>query len=518
MNEQDSGAGEGSAPLRPADQYSNAYEDEISLVDLWLVLMRRKRVAAIVAFLVIAAGFLFWLTRSRMERYVTSIEIGEVLASGSGIQNIEAREAVHTRLKNTILPLIRNKVADKFDLTMGALPKVEIRVPEEEGTGDFVFLESKGTKEKKEIIKALHQGITERLSEVHSKKYDIFEKRFSVELRRKEIDLQELKDKDKFSLVEHKSKTKLAEAKEALEEKKETFPIEQQKLKNKLESRKDELEASKDAFEVKKQSLEHKIRGAEDRAEMLAEQRKRLKGRMQRVSVERELLSSQVDDIKDWLSDSRKSQKSLYGSVGEDTNLALAALMLGNQAENARKELADVQHRLSIELPERSSKIEAQLEENSLKITETKEKVDELKAELEKLKKDHARSLSEKKRNIDELEDRIEKRASDHQRDVAAAERKIERLKIELKALYSDHKRKIERKEGEIDIFETSGEQMEPTQAPAVVVSAETIGRGGVMIMGLSLVLGLMLGVFGAFFAEFTATAKRIAREREEEC
>lgn len=516
MNEQDWGTRKEPGNAGPEAEYPYAESDEISLIDLWLVLMRRKRVVVVIVILFVLGGIAFWATKARQERYVTSIEIGRIMTDSGGMQRIEAREAVETRLRNAILPSLRNAVAEEFDKTLNGLPRVDIRVPEEEGTGDFVFLESTVNPKEKEIVDALHQGVVNQLAKVHDRMFELYEKRFSVRLSNREIDLRELTDKDRFRLQELRKESALSEARSALAERQEAFPIQQQQRKHELAQLKDALEAAKDTFEVKKQNLEHKIRQAEERIDMLGEERQRLKERMDRISVEKNLLAGQEEDIRQWMNSARESQQDLYESVGKDTNMALATLMLGNQAENARKQLADLQRQLSIELPERRAKLEARLEQNARQTVEARETVAELKSELEKLKQDHARDISKKERSIAQLRDTIEKAASDHQRAVESAERRIERLKVELKELHSDHSRKIERKEGELELFATNGERMEKTRAPEEVVPAETIGRGGKMIGALSLILGLMVGVFGAFFSEFIAQAKKAARERKD--
>lgn len=502
--------------IRTGQQEGNHeyYDDEISLVDLWIVLMRRKWVILGVMVACVLAGFAFWTTKERQERYVTNIEIGKYINDNNEETRLESREVVETRLRNAIMPSLRNEVADEFEQTLNGLPKVKIMIPDQEGTGDFVFLETIANPDKKEIVEALHQGIVDRLSRTHERMFNTHENRFSIRLSQKKIDLQELKDEDNFNLQKLTAKSELEEVRDSLAEKQETFPIEQQKRKHNLARQKDELEAAKDTFEVKKQNLEHRVRRAEDRIEALAKDRERLEERTDRLSVEEALLTDQEDDIRQWMKNARESQQQLLGSVEENGNIALASLMLGNQAENARKQLTELRRRVSIELPESRAELEAKLEENARREIETRETVAEIETELEKLKKEHERDISERTRNIAQLEETIEKAASDHMRAVEAIERDIERMKAELKQLESDYQRDIDRKKREIELFSTNRDLIEPTAAEAVVVPAETIGRGGKMIVALSLVVGLMIGVFAAFFSEFITQAKRVEQER----
>lgn len=61
-------------------------------------------------------------------------------------------------------------------------------------------------------------------------------------------------------------------------------------------------------------------------------------------------------------------------------------------------------------------------------------------------------------------------------------------------------------------------EASHPTRIPysVAVKSDQPVGMGKPIIIALSLVLGLMMGVWGAFFSEFLATAKSVARERKQ--
>ncbi|MFW5908951.1 MAG: Wzz/FepE/Etk N-terminal domain-containing protein, partial [Desulfosalsimonas sp.] len=294
------------------------YDDEISLIDLWMVLMKRKKVIFAVTLLCILGGFAFWLTRSPQERYITSIEIGRYLNENRELERIETRESIDTRLRNSIMPSLRNEVAEKFELPLEQLPKVNVRVPEKEGTGDFVFLETTTTPEKKEIVDALHKGSFERLEKIHSDMLNIRKQRFSVRKSIMEMDLEELKDETRLRLLQASKKTELEKAENKLEERKEVFPIEHQERKHELELHKDGLEAAKDEFKTEEQNLEHSIRRTEDKIKQLSQEKERLQDRLKRVSVEEELFKGEIEDLENWMKNARDSQQDLYGTVHND--------------------------------------------------------------------------------------------------------------------------------------------------------------------------------------------------------
>ena len=61
-------------------------------------------------------------------------------------------------------------------------------------------------------------------------------------------------------------------------------------------------------------------------------------------------------------------------------------------------------------------------------------------------------------------------------------------------------------------------EASHPTRIEFLAVESEDpVGTGKSLIVALSLVLGLMLGVFGAFFSEFLKTARQAAQAQKNE-
>ncbi len=76
-------------------------EDEISLVDLWLVLAKRKRLIAAVAGTIAVAGLLYALLMPRAYTYTTSIEIAR-----DGDKLLESPQTVLAKLQESYIPLV----------------------------------------------------------------------------------------------------------------------------------------------------------------------------------------------------------------------------------------------------------------------------------------------------------------------------------------------------------------------------------------------------------------------------
>ncbi len=108
--------------------------------------------------------------------------------------------------------------------------------------------------------------------------------------------------------------------------------------------------------------------------------------------------------------------------------------------------------------------------------------------------------------------------AEDHQRTVAATARAINRLAVELERLDDDYDRELAAKRQSIAQFQAFVNLMTDTRVAGVFIAEELVGRGGALILALSLVLGGMLGIFTGFVVEFHHNAgQRLRRQREKE-
>lgn len=89
--------------------YAPDHDDEISLIDLWIILVRRKWTIAGVLLLCVLLGLAWVLVKPPRYQYETTIQIGEVL-SGDALQPIEPVGAVLAKIQETYIPLARTRL------------------------------------------------------------------------------------------------------------------------------------------------------------------------------------------------------------------------------------------------------------------------------------------------------------------------------------------------------------------------------------------------------------------------
>lgn len=137
------------------------HDDEISLVDLWLVLVRRKWVVFGIAFVFIAAGF--WYASSIPVRYEyrTGIELGRIFSKPETGVLLTSREGSVALLEDVIIPSQRKSLfnGEKIPLRVN----VSVR-----GDTHHLVLRSVVEPEYVRQVKRLHQAVAMDLSENHS--------------------------------------------------------------------------------------------------------------------------------------------------------------------------------------------------------------------------------------------------------------------------------------------------------------------------------------------------------------
>jgi LPS O-antigen subunit length determinant protein (WzzB/FepE family) len=118
----------------------------------------------------------------------------------------------------------------------------------------------------------------------------------------------------------------------------------------------------------------------------------------QNIAKRKELLASQVAQLKESLQMSLTNRKSAAQSVTSESS-AMTLLLLDDQIEKDRTRLVALQDRLLFQLEENEKKIEGQLADNLRKITLQKNKVAELqdRKTQQMLNATHAQKVQEQK-------------------------------------------------------------------------------------------------------------------------
>lgn len=176
-------------PVQDKSPPANYYEDEISLIDLWLVLVRRRAVLMVVVIASLAAGLLYAFSTQRMYQYSTSIEIG-TRVNDSALAMIESPQALLAKIEETYIPLVRQNL---FAAETGqkSVPALKARIPK---GGEIIVINSQGTEEKMATHVSLQQAVMEQVSKDHSRMINVIRKELETLRQQALTKLAEIKD------------------------------------------------------------------------------------------------------------------------------------------------------------------------------------------------------------------------------------------------------------------------------------------------------------------------------------
>ncbi len=162
--------------------YIDNKEDEISLIDIFLVLLKRKLVILLTLLSCTAlAAFIAFTSPMTAEKitYATSIKIG-------GNPPIESNTNALTKLKESYIPITQDGFVDE-DIRKGL--GVEVRAPE---NSNLVIIETTTQTENQDQVKGLHQKIAGRFIADHNNELNLQRTAIENQINRLQATLQSL--------------------------------------------------------------------------------------------------------------------------------------------------------------------------------------------------------------------------------------------------------------------------------------------------------------------------------------
>lgn len=178
-------------------------EDEISLIDLWGVLHRRKSIVGGVFIFFLAGAVAAALIKSDKYLYSTSLEIGTVIEDGKRVI-IDSPNTVLSKIKEGYIPTVLSeyaKTAEDADKI-----EIDVRLPK---NSEIVVIESKGKESMGDTLKQLEGQIVELVKQDHGRIIDVTKNEMLAQLEKLKRDHEELKDQEKM-LINDQERIKVA--------------------------------------------------------------------------------------------------------------------------------------------------------------------------------------------------------------------------------------------------------------------------------------------------------------------
>ncbi|MFB4202499.1 hypothetical protein KBTX_03267 [wastewater metagenome] len=437
-------------------------DDEISLLDLALVLYRRRWLMAAILATIVALTALYAALRTPAYTYTTVLEVGSYLRGPAGERNrvpVAASPTVRERLQQAIVPVVRGR---QSGAERGA-PKVAVsgRVAASDAAPVFV-LRSEAAEADARRIQALHQGVVDRLIADHRKRLGTVRTDRSLAVDRARARLAHLQaDATRRARTQPKVEA-VASAARAVVHRVRVFHTERVRRAKALEQ------------------ARLKIDG-------LGDERRLLQARQARLEDREALADEQLDGarrILDRLAQSRARVVDRSGSPAD----AMALLTIDSRIAGMRKRVDTLSERLRVTLPDRRDELANALENN-------------------------ARARKRAAGDLAKLEREHEQAATDYQRELAGLRAALDRARTALMSEREAHREAVADASRAVRAAENEADTIVPTDAAFVAQrSASPIGPGAVTILALGGALGTMMALFGAFLAEFVGRARHLLR------
>lgn len=184
------------------------YNDEISLTDLFKVLIKRRKTMLMVFLIIFAASVAFALLSKPKYEYTAVIEIGTIIkqtSNGASAIPIDAPETVAAKLQHSYIPYVLNQhYKNNPDDTHGY--KFSVSVPKK---SELVKIVAKGNEEAAENYLQLLEQVLQQLKSDHKRLFDISRSKMEEQVLVSQLDLAGLKNPNKKDLLEKRLKQQI---------------------------------------------------------------------------------------------------------------------------------------------------------------------------------------------------------------------------------------------------------------------------------------------------------------------
>jgi len=177
------------------------HEDEINLLDIWLIIVKRRFLLLFVLLLCFLAGVYVALTAPLMYTWSTAIEVGVGDYDKTGVSRpVEAPSSVLAKLQQSYIPLETRKMIN----TGSGIVEVPAVNANLDKNGNIIFLDIKGSDENKALYTSLLNSIVDKVKQDHRRLSSLKRKDLELSLVSSENSLIRLKDHEQLLMSQYK--------------------------------------------------------------------------------------------------------------------------------------------------------------------------------------------------------------------------------------------------------------------------------------------------------------------------
>ena len=382
-------------------------EDEISLIDLWLVLVKRKKFILFTTVGMLVLGLAYVLFTPKKYVFHTALEIGTTLvrtSDGLATQLIDRPETVIAKLQESYIPATQHELAQRQGDERW-MPDVEARIAKK---SQIVTIEAKGSANREKDYLTMLNHILGRLKADHQRQTRVVRAQLSIELALAKVRQEAVEDPTSLQTKINVLDTELKQSMIRLEElrDKRILAVPRQRIEAELERNKNKLLNLKDSARL-------------------------LQAKYKRLDEIDELLKKQIREL-DKQNNEALLQRSKASKNITNAPSAMTLMMIDNEIQKNKTRLANLEERLFIDQKNAREALEKELEDNRRTQDVQAKVIETTRDELAKLSLDNKRAQQRLIPQITEITERIKKTKADQARAIDTQRQKIKEIQTRL--------------------------------------------------------------------------------------
>lgn len=448
---------EGSNNITPAGR-----DDEISLIDVVIVLLKRKRWVLYPVIIALAISVLLAYRNGMTQLYEYSIQLE--LASMPILQDDsndtqQYRDFARSRIgvQDTISKLEYGYIPsmlNEYERLHPGKSLSGIKVASSNEGGNLILLQGVGLKSEWAAYDELFRLIIDKLTEDHRQLLNAVNEQISLNLKTEETTLEKLQNPDFFKLETAEMEARLT---------KET---------NLLEKLKDPVNQELELVE-----LDNRLKQAQSDIKTLASKYQILLAENERIDKKRELTSAKIVQLNNELLRIEKSRQEL-SKLGGDVSGVTAAMLADSDINRIQRNLRELNEMESITLFQQREKLLLEIDINRQESERLNRTIAQISAEKMRAKKDRAFLIEEQESVVATHKAALEKFRGTRKYEIEQQRNVVEKIRSRMMNIHNTK-----------PLTAMIGVKMPPS-------------RSSMTIIMLGLIAGLSAGIFLAFVAE----------------
>ncbi len=397
--------------ISPNSQYpAPIYKrDTIDLVDVYLLIDKRRKILILVVICFMLVGFLSTISKQPVYLYTTTIAIGSSVSKNraSGFESIQT---VQNKIEKSFIPLVLSQYASEHpgERPDDYIGNIKVSIPKR---SEVVVLTSKAKAKHGDIIKMLQQRVVDMLSKDHEYILNSLKLGYEGEISLSEIELGFLKNEATIKAEDKSNESKLVDIETSY-----------QRLMD------------PGIVAVKRKKLERNVQIIKDNLNYLIDVEKKLTKDLGNLKSASKDLQLKINQLNDQITKSLEEREQAAKDVGKQTE-AMTLLMIDNRIQQSQRFLIQLEKEFYTENAERMSNLTVEIRNNKRAQDAAIKSITEAEMRLKNFKIEQELTSEPTRAKIDSLKANIELSKIARDRKIAKLEHKIKENRLQLENL-----------------------------------------------------------------------------------